>query len=79
MTEKAFFQNQFFLSDYSGIHVWYVYVCIHVHIIYMYTCLYIYIYIVYIYIYTYIYEGLFEVTVESWPEGDLNPRPLDSV
>ena len=57
--------------------MWYVYVCIHVHIIYMYTCL--YIYIVYIiYIHTYIYEGLFEVNVESWLEGDLNPRPLDS-
>ena len=83
MTEKVFFQNQFFLSDYSGIHVWYVYVCIHVctyniHV-YMFIYIYIYIYSIYIYIYTYIYEGLFEVTVESWPEGDLNPRPLDSV
>ena len=24
-------------------------------------------------------EGLFEVTIESWPEWDLNPRPLNSV
>ena len=38
----------------------------------------------YIYIYIYIYmvfttEGLFEVAIESWPEWDLNPRPLNSV
>ena len=44
---------------------------------------YIYIYI-YIYIYTYtIYivftnEGFLEIAVESWPEWDLNPRPLKS-
>ena len=44
---------------------------------------YIYIYI-YIYIHKYIYiymvfitEGLFEVAIESWPEWDLNPRPLN--
>ena len=24
-------------------------------------------------------EGLFEVAMESWPEWDLNPRPLNSV
>ena len=24
-------------------------------------------------------EGLFEVATESWPEWDLNPRPLNSV
>ena len=24
-------------------------------------------------------EGLFEVAIESWPEGDLNPRPLTTV
>ena len=24
-------------------------------------------------------EGLFEVAIESWPEWDLNPRPLNSV
>ena len=24
-------------------------------------------------------EGFFEVTIESWPEWDLNPRPLNSV
>ena len=24
-------------------------------------------------------EGLFEVAIESWPECDLNPRPLNSV
>ena len=24
-------------------------------------------------------EGFFEVAMESWPEWDLNPRPLNSV
>ena len=24
----------------------------------------------------FITEGFFEVAVESWPEGDLNPQPL---
>ena len=24
-------------------------------------------------------EGLFEVALKSWPEWDLNPRPLNSV
>ena len=24
-------------------------------------------------------EGFFEVDIESWPEWDLNPRPLNSV
>ena len=24
-------------------------------------------------------EGLLEVAIESWPEWDLNPRPLNSV
>ena len=45
--------------------------------------MYIYIYInIYIYIYIYMVfttEGLLEVAVESWPEGDLNPRPLNSI
>ena len=27
----------------------------------------------------FINEGFFEVAIESWPEWDLNPRPLDSV
>ena len=43
--------------------------------------MYIYIYI-YIYIYTYMVfttEGFFEVPIESWPERDLDPRPLNSV
>ena len=41
---------------------------------------------IYLYIYTYIYkyvvftiERLLEVDIESWPEWDLNPRPLNSV
>ena len=24
-------------------------------------------------------EGLFEVAIESWPDWNLNPRPLNSV
>ena len=24
-------------------------------------------------------EGLFKVTIESWPEWDLNPRPMNSI
>ena len=24
-------------------------------------------------------EGFFEVAIESWPEWDLNPRPLNSI
>ena len=27
----------------------------------------------------FIIEGFFEVAIESWPEWDLNPRPLNSV
>ena len=45
-----------------------------------------YIAYIYIYIYTYIYiyrriyvDGFFEVAIESWPEWDLNPLPLNSV
>ena len=34
----------------------------------------------YIYIWhSFITEGLFEVAIESWPEWDLNPRPLNFV
>ena len=42
-------------------------------------------YYIYIYIYIHIHVAsfttnrLFEVTIESWPEWDLNPRPLNSV
>ena len=41
--------------------------------------MYIYMYI-YIYICMYVFttEGFFEVAIESWPEWDLNPRPLNS-
>ena len=34
----------------------------------------------YIYVYIYIFSPLtdyFEVAIESWPEWDLNPRPLN--
>ena len=27
----------------------------------------------------FITEGFFEVAIESWPQWDLNPRPLNSV
>ena len=27
----------------------------------------------------FITEGFFEVAIESWPEWDLNPQPLNSV
>ena len=45
--------------------------------------MYLYIYI-YIFIYIYIYivfstDGFFEVAIESWPEWDLDPRPLNSI
>ena len=33
---------------------------------------------IYIYIYIFITEGFFELAIESWPEWDLNPRPLNS-
>ena len=35
-----------------------------------------------IYVYTYMVfttEGLFEIAIESWPEWNLNPQPLNSV
>ena len=39
--------------------------------------MYIYMYVyVYVRIYIIITEGLFEVTIESWPEWDLNTKPL---
>ena len=30
-------------------------------------------------IYVFTTEGLFKVAIESWPEWDLNPRPLNSI
>ena len=61
----------------------------------MYVRMYIYILYIYIHIYIHIYlhistyipyiymvfttEELFEVAIESWPEWDLNPRPLNSI
>ena len=64
-------------------------VCLYMYLyilIYIFFNIYIYIYILYIYIYIYLYiymvfitEGFFEVVIESWPEWDLNPRPLNSV
>ena len=34
---------------------------------------------IYIYIYIYTTERFLEVAIESWPEWDLNPRPLNSI
>ena len=46
---------------------------------YIYGIFGIYIYgIMYIYI-VFTTEGLLEVAIESWPDWDLNPRPLNSV
>ena len=53
----------------------YIYICIYMYV-YIYN-IYIYIYIIYIYVFT--TEEFFEVAIESWPEWDLNPRPLNSV
>ena len=40
--------------------------------------MYIYIYICIISLYDIITKRFFEVALESWPEWDLNPRPLNS-
>ena len=34
---------------------------------------------IYIYIYIFTIGGFFEVAIESWPDWDSNPRPLNSV
>ena len=56
------------------LHIIYIY-------IYIYVCIYVYVYVyVYIYIYmVFITEGFLEAAIESQPEWDLNPRPLNSV
>ena len=39
-----------------------------------------YVYFISIYLYMiFTTETFFEVAIESWPEWDLNPRPLNSV
>ena len=56
-----------------------MYIYTHIHFIYI---LYIYIYIYVYNIFTYMVfptEGFLEVALESCPEWDLNPRPLNSV
>ena len=47
----------------------------------VYVCIYNTYIIIYMYIYIYIYttEEFFEIAIESWPERDLDPRPLNSV
>ena len=46
----------------------------------IYACVFICMHLLHIYIYmVFITEGFFEVAIESWPEWDLNPRPLNSV
>ena len=54
-----------------------MYVCIYMYMCDMCVCIYIYIYI-YLYM-VFTTEGFLEVAIESWPEWDLNPRPLNSV
>ena len=66
---------------YLNIYI-YIYI-IYIHIIYIYLCMYIYmhmyIYNIYIIYLAFTTEGLFGIAIESWPEWDLNPRPLSSV
>ena len=53
-----------------------VFLIIDILYIYMYISIYISIYIRHMVFTT---EGFFEVTIESWPKWDLNPRLLNSV
>ena len=52
-----------------------MYVCIYMYMCDMCVCIYIYIYLYMVFT----TEGFLEVAIESWPEWDLNPRPLNSV
>ena len=45
----------------------------------MYMYMHMYIYNIYIIYLAFTTEGLFGIAIESWPEWDLNPRPLNSV
>ena len=55
-----------YIYMYNIYGIWYIYIYI-----ILYLCLYIYM--------VFTTEGLFEVAnIESWPEWDLNPRPLNS-
>ena len=60
-----------------------LYLNIYIYIIYIYICMYMYmhmyIYNIYIIYLAFTTEGLFGIAIESWPEWDLNPRPLNSV
>ena len=56
-------------------YIYYIYIY-DKYIWYIYIFIYIYIYNIYIYIsMVFTIEGLFEVAIETWPEGELNPRP----
>ena len=46
--------------------------------IYKYVCIYVHIYCIYIYM-IFITERLFELAIESCPEWNFKPRPLNSV
>ena len=60
-------------------YISYIYLYIYLYI-YIYISIYIYLWYIYLYIYmVFTTEGFFEVAIESWPEWDLNPRPLNSV
>ena len=54
---------------------------VYIYMVYKYIYgIYIWLYGIYIYIYVvFTTEGFFEVAIKSWPEWDLNPRPLISV
>ena len=74
-----------YIYTYTYLYI-YIYIYIHTYIhlyIYIYLVIYIYIYGIWYDIYDiimiFITEGFFEVAIESWPEWDLNPRPLYSV
>ena len=54
--------------QFKKLHYIYIYIYI-----YMYVCIYVYIYMVFT------TEVFLEVDIESWPEQNLNPRPLNSV
>ena len=68
----SFFLKLFFVFLITFIYYLYIYIYVVLYgVIWYYMVLYIYM--------VFTTEGLFEVAIESWPEWDLNPRPLNSV
>ena len=83
MKERIFDEDKMSKRKKANIYIYIIYNIYNIYIynIYIYICIYIYIYL-YIYIYIYIVfstDGFFEVAIESWPEWDLDPRPLNSI